>query len=136
MWTEYRRTLEPMGGKESLLRLYGRILRLHRAKLPLPLRDMGDQYVREEFRQMWNLKDADLKRHYPEFTSQWQNYARTLSLSEEGGRPAGEGAAEDALGSLGSSTSGDLSEESLEGLSDEQREQLKRLKDEIDGLMK
>ena len=97
-----------MGGKESLLRLYGRILRLHRAKLPLPLRDMGDQYVREEFRQMWNLKDADLKRHYPEFTSQWQNYARTLSLSEE----------------------------SLEGLSDEQREQLKRLKDEIDGLMK
>ena len=116
--------------------MYGRILRLHRAKLPLPLRDMGDQYVREEFRQMWNLKDADRKRHYPEFTSQWQNYARTLSLSEEGGRPAGEGAAVDALGSLGSSTSGDLSEESLEGLSDEQREQLKRLKDEIDGLMK
>ena len=121
------------GARPALLRLYARVLRLHRAKLPLPLRDIGDQYVREEFRSMWKLEDAVLARHRAEFTGQWESYAHTLTLSEEDGA-ASEGEKTAAMGGLGSSTSGDLSEASLKELSEEQRVQLKRLKDEIDGL--
>ena len=73
------------GGNQTrvvLLRLYARILRLHREKLPLPLRDLGDQYVREEFRNMWKLKEADLGKHHKEFSKQWEDYTRSLSLTD------------------------------------------------------
>ena len=40
------------------------------------------------------------------------------------------------FGKVGGTTSGDLNESSLDNLSEEQRIQLKRLKDEIDGLSK
>uniref|UniRef100_A0A7S2T1P4 Succinate dehydrogenase assembly factor 3 n=1 Tax=Chloropicon primus TaxID=1764295 RepID=A0A7S2T1P4_9CHLO len=129
--TQRERERERGGGKimtktkEVLLRLYARILRLHRSSLPLPLRDMGDQYVRQEFRSMWNLKDADMEKHYDEFSGQWEDYAKTLGTAPQEG--AGESVAERDV------VSGDLKEETLKTLSDEQREQLKRLKDEIDG---
>lgn len=124
-----------MSAKPSLLRLYARILRLHRSKLPLPLRDMGDQYVREEFRSMWKLGSKAFGEHSEEFTQQWENYARTLTLPEEDARAGGNQSSE-TFGKVGSTTSGDLNESSLDNLSEEQRIQLKRLKDEIDGLSK
>mmetsp|Transcript_5843 Transcript_5843/g.15119 ORF Transcript_5843/g.15119 Transcript_5843/m.15119 type:complete len:158 (-) Transcript_5843:111-584(-) len=157
--------MAPPPAKVHLLRLYARILRLHRHKLPLPLRDVGDQYVREEFRSMWKLDDVS--KHYGEFASQWEQYAQTLSTDGGEGLSSGDASAEMAaasggLGEAGVSDdhrrdgllapmdkrssaaesggrnmrSGDLSEASLKGMTEDQREQLQRLKSEIDNLVK
>lgn len=57
--------------------LYRRILRLHRA-LPPALRDLGDRYVKEEFRRHKAAGPAEAQR----FLREWEASAR---------RPAGKG---------------------------------------------
>ena len=122
------------GGNQTrvvLLRLYARILRLHREKLPLPLRVLGDQYVREEFRNMWKLKEADLGKHHKEFSKQWEDYTRSLSLTASQD-PEGKSFVQDpettrAMDSLGQRVS---------ELNEEQKDQLRRLKTEIEDLTK
>ncbi len=110
---------------------------------------------------MWNLEDVS--KHFGEFSSQWEQYAQTLST--DGGEglaadPSGPAAATGGLGDAGISDdhhrdgllapvdkrsneglgtnlrSGDLSDDSLRGMSEEQREQLQRLKSEIDNVVK
>jgi hypothetical protein len=132
-----------------LLRLYARVLRLHREKLPLPLRDLGDQYVREEFRSMWKLKEADLAKHHDEFSQQWENYTKSLShtdaqqtppLEGEGGmRNDQEGnATAAAAATVDSATTSAMESlgQRVSELNEEQKEQLKRLKTEIEDLTK
>ncbi|XP_029023472.1 succinate dehydrogenase assembly factor 3, mitochondrial [Betta splendens] len=53
--------------------LYKRILVLHRF-LPLDLRALGDQYVRDEFRRHRNASDEETK----SFMAEWENYRSTL----------------------------------------------------------
>ena len=101
-----------MSGKIGLLRLYASLLRLHREKLPFQLRDVGDQYLKEEFRAFWKLPKGDFDKYEAEFRAQWRKYASTMEGKEE---------------ESGSAVV-------LMGLSDDQKDQLKRLKDEIDGL--
>ncbi|XP_064266875.1 succinate dehydrogenase assembly factor 3, mitochondrial isoform X2 [Passer domesticus] len=59
-------------------RLYRRILQLHRA-LPPALRDLGDRYVKEEFRRHKAAGPAEAQR----FLREWE--ARILHFSESQG---------------------------------------------------
>ncbi|XP_069816724.1 succinate dehydrogenase assembly factor 3, mitochondrial [Dendropsophus ebraccatus] len=53
--------------------LYKKILLLHRT-LPLHLRALGDQYVRDEFRRHKNVPQAEAK----VFMKEWEGYAAML----------------------------------------------------------
>ncbi|XP_053805694.1 succinate dehydrogenase assembly factor 3, mitochondrial isoform X1 [Vidua macroura] len=68
-------------------RLYRRILQLHRA-LPPALRDLGDRYVKEEFRRHKAAGPAEAQR----FLREWEASAR---------RPAGQGRGRERRGSAG-----------------------------------
>lgn len=57
----------------SVRSLYKRILVLHRF-LPIDLRALGDQYVKDEFRRHKNASPEDVKG----FMTEWQNYKDTL----------------------------------------------------------
>ncbi|KAI7862733.1 putative ACN9 family domain-containing protein, partial [Spinellus fusiger] len=56
--------------------LYRRILRVHRS-LPLPMRSLGDDYVKAEFRRH---KDVENPAHLVGFVSQWQDVTADHSL--------------------------------------------------------
>ena len=56
------------------LALYRRILRAHRLKLPFHLRELGDRYVRDEFRKH---RGADAK-WLRGFVAGWEEYAQML----------------------------------------------------------
>lgn len=55
--------------------LYKRLLRLHR-RLPGDLRDLGDQYVKDEFRKSKAAGAAETAR----FMEEWQAYADVLQI--------------------------------------------------------
>ncbi|KAJ8273843.1 hypothetical protein GJAV_G00106100 [Gymnothorax javanicus] len=55
--------------------LYKRILQLHRF-LPLDLRALGDQYVKDEFRRNKSAKPSEVK----SFMAEWENYRETLQM--------------------------------------------------------
>ncbi|XP_029976674.1 succinate dehydrogenase assembly factor 3, mitochondrial [Salarias fasciatus] len=93
--------------------LYKRILVLHRF-LPIDLRALGDQYVKDEFRRHRGASPEEAKG----FMTEWQNYKETLQnqvLASAGDRlgPARFGA--------------DLPEEKLRDFQDEQIGQLYEL---------
>ncbi|KAJ1162113.1 hypothetical protein NDU88_002591 [Pleurodeles waltl] len=54
--------------------LYKRILLLHRA-LPLDLKTLGDQYVKDEFRRHKSANPTETKR----FMKEWESYASMLA---------------------------------------------------------
>jgi hypothetical protein len=92
--------------------LYRRILRLHRQKLSFALRALGDQYVQTEFRQHRGAQPEFME----QFTAQWTDYAETLEKQSKN---------EDnnAIGR-------DLTEGELDALSEEQTEQLLKVRDQ------
>ncbi|XP_043994279.1 succinate dehydrogenase assembly factor 3, mitochondrial [Gambusia affinis] len=66
--------------------LYKRILVLHRF-LPIHLRALGDQYVKEEFRRHKSAAPEEVK----SFMTEWENYKNTLQAQvlESAGRQRG-----------------------------------------------
>lgn len=93
--------------------LYKRILVLHRF-LPIHLRALGDQYVKDEFRRHKSAAPEEVR----SFMTEWQNYKHTLQtqiLDSEGQR----------LSSIKFGT--DLSEIQLKTFQDEQIGQLYEL---------
>ncbi|CEG38075.1 protein acn9 mitochondrial [Plasmopara halstedii] len=62
----------------QVLRLYRRILTLHRQKLDRHMRILGDQYVRDEFKRH---KTAAAK-FVPLFLSEWEQYSAVLARKE------------------------------------------------------
>lgn len=93
------------------LALYREILRAHR-KLPAEMRSLGDAYVKEEFRKHKSAK----AKFIPPFFAAWQDYLRHLRAQDPG------------AGAIGS----DLKPEHVAALNDEQREQLEKLRSEVD----
>jgi hypothetical protein len=89
------------------LTLYRAILKEHRNRLPSHMRMLGDDYVRNEFKQHKTAKPEQLKM----FFTAWDNYL-TLMRKQEGtfGR--------------------DLDEGTKSALNDEQRKKLNDLKNE------
>ncbi|XP_064532923.1 succinate dehydrogenase assembly factor 3, mitochondrial isoform X1 [Pseudopipra pipra] len=76
-----------MAAPGAARRLFRRILQLHRA-LPPALRDLGDRYVKEEFRRHRAAGPAEAQR----FLREWEASAR---------RPAGEGRGTPGPGAAG-----------------------------------
>lgn len=64
------------GGFGQLAALYRQVLRVHRDKLPGPLRMLGDGYAAEEFRR--HLKAKTTAAQWEEFGTQWQAYVAAL----------------------------------------------------------
>ncbi|XP_021243382.1 succinate dehydrogenase assembly factor 3, mitochondrial [Numida meleagris] len=96
--------------------LYRRILQLHRA-LPPALRDLGDRYVKEEFRKHKAAGPAEAQR----FLREWENYAALIWQQIN----------EDKQNSRRKTVFGiQLTEEKLNDFRDEQIGQLKELMDE------
>ncbi|XP_078534543.1 succinate dehydrogenase assembly factor 3, mitochondrial [Lissotriton helveticus] len=58
--------------------LYKRILMLHRA-LPLDLKALGDQYVKDEFRRHKTVNPTEARR----FMKEWESYASLLAQQAE-----------------------------------------------------
>ncbi|KIZ01587.1 hypothetical protein MNEG_6373 [Monoraphidium neglectum] len=99
-------------GLAQLYQLYRQVLRVHRTKLPGPLRSLGDSYVKGEVRR--HLKGKTTPQQWREFQGQWAAYVSMLS---------GRADADEAHGSV-------RPLHDAEGaLNEEQREQLQRLKD-------
>mmetsp|Transcript_659 Transcript_659/g.1420 ORF Transcript_659/g.1420 Transcript_659/m.1420 type:complete len:105 (-) Transcript_659:85-399(-) len=57
--------------------LFRSIMRLHRSKLPPPMRSLGDAYVRKEFK--LHYKPDVKENHRKMFLSEWGNYVQTIS---------------------------------------------------------
>merc|ERR1712060_165645 len=57
--------------------LFRSIMRLHRTKLPAPMRSLGDAYVRKEFRLHYKPDVKD--NHRKMFLSEWGHYVQTIS---------------------------------------------------------
>ncbi|XP_005388133.1 PREDICTED: succinate dehydrogenase assembly factor 3, mitochondrial [Chinchilla lanigera] len=96
--------------------LYRRILHLHRL-LPLDLKALGDQYVKEEFRRHKTVGSEDAQR----FLQEWEVYAATLRQQANENRQNSTGEA--CFGTP-------LSEEKLNDFRDEQIGQLQELMQE------
>ena len=66
-----------MTSQGTLKQLYRAILKLHNQKLPPPMKEMGDKYVRSEFSAHMNGKTTP--EQWQQFTSEWLRYHRMLS---------------------------------------------------------
>ncbi|NXJ81778.1 SDHF3 factor, partial [Trogon melanurus] len=96
--------------------LYRRLLLLHRA-LPPALRELGDRYVKEEFRKHKAARPAEAQR----FLREWENYVALIQRQIN----------EDKHNLREKSVYGiQLTEEKLNDFRDEQIGQLKELMDE------
>ncbi|KAM6152226.1 succinate dehydrogenase assembly factor 3, mitochondrial [Erethizon dorsatum] len=96
--------------------LYRRILQLHRL-LPLDLKALGDQYVKDEFRRHKTVGSEEAQR----FLQEWEVYAAALRQQVNENRQNSTGKA-----CFGTS----LSEEKLNDFRDEQIGQLQELMQE------
>lgn len=88
----------------QMLRLYRQIRKLHREKLPLPLREMGDSYAKDEFKRHRDANTTD--QQWAIFSAEWRKYSAMLS---------GDGDI---------SVSGDIPPDVLNSLNQEQRVRL------------
>ncbi|XP_050183496.1 succinate dehydrogenase assembly factor 3, mitochondrial [Myiozetetes cayanensis] len=105
-----------MAAPGAARRLYRRLLQLHRA-LPPALRDLGDRYVKEEFRRHRAAGPAEAQR----FLREWENYAALIQQQIN----------EDKQNLREKTVYGiQLTEEKLNDFRDEQIGQLKELMDE------
>ena len=100
------------------LRLYRRILRLHRQKLPFQMRAMGDDYVRSEFMQHKGAKPEFVE----QFMEQWSEYAVMLESQESQGEDIDFGK--------------HMTEDEFDALTDEQKVQLQKIRREASSLHK
>ncbi|KAL6074609.1 acetate non-utilizing protein 9 [Balamuthia mandrillaris] len=91
--------------KRAVLSLYRSILRTHKKRLPYEMRMVGDAYVKEEFR----LHRNATPHHAAQFLGTWKDYLVTLRSQRDIGA--------------------DLSEEHVQSLSAEQKEQLRKLEE-------
>ena len=92
------------------------VLRVHRLKLPPPMRQLGDDFLREEFRR--HRAAGTTRAQWVAFVREWQRYVQQLR---------GEATA-------ASARSGELDAETRAALSSEQRAQLERLREETQRL--
>ena len=97
-----------------VLGLYRAIMRVHRERLPPPMRDLGDSLVRSEFRS--HLRGKTTSGQWQQFMEQWREYLDAL-----------QGRAEPT--SL--ARSGELAPEVEEAMSADQRKRIQMLRQEL-----
>jgi hypothetical protein len=130
-------------GPREAVGLYRAILKVHRSKLPPPIREMGNRYVKEEFKahfqadtteQQWKIFLLEWTKYFgmlndatnlqPEGSGQWPMVPMQVSSQHDQRSTK----VESVTGILG--TSGELSAEAIQNMSPEQRERLLRLRQE------
>ncbi|RLN72528.1 hypothetical protein BBJ28_00009787 [Nothophytophthora sp. Chile5] len=68
-----------MADRTRVLRLYKRILALHKQKLEPHMRILGDQYVRDEFKRHKNAAP----KFVPLFLREWEQYEALMSQKKD-----------------------------------------------------
>jgi hypothetical protein len=113
------------------LAVYARVLRSHRMHLPPPLRELGDGYARDEFRRLRtkHVKGEVDKQRWSEFLKQWHAYCDALS-NDPASSASSEANSSSPLEGL-VDQSGNLRDDVVSLLSDDQRERLSKLRDEL-----
>ncbi|XP_050992388.1 succinate dehydrogenase assembly factor 3, mitochondrial isoform X1 [Labeo rohita] len=104
-------SFEVMAHVSAVRSLYKRILMLHRF-MPIDLRALGDQYVKDEFRRHKTASGEEVTR----FMTEWQNYKDTLQTQVL-----------EAVGNKKLVFGADLSEDKLKDFQEEQIGQLYEL---------
>ena len=100
---------------KAALSIYRQILRVHRQKLPPPMREMGDSYLRDEMRR--HKEAQTTPQQWKTFTAEWQKYLNMI------------------LGQADlPNTSGDISADVLDSMTPEQKQQFLDLKEETSKL--
>eukprot|EP01023_Acetabularia_acetabulum_P025639 TRINITY_DN24514_c0_g1_i1.p3 TRINITY_DN24514_c0_g1~~TRINITY_DN24514_c0_g1_i1.p3 ORF type:complete len:113 (-),score=19.10 TRINITY_DN24514_c0_g1_i1:317-655(-) len=94
-----------------ILSLYRNILRLHRSQLPPGMRELGDQYVKNEFKLHWSTKTTE--QQWAQFHTEWERYLTMLE---------GSGDVVD--------NSGDLAPDLIDNMTNDQRIKLAELRKE------
>lgn len=97
-------------GAEALLAGYRTVLRVHRLRLPPPMRALGDSFARDEFR-AWAASKSSAGQ-WREFGGQWTRYVDMLL----------------GIADTPEATSGDIPAEMLGQLNEQQKEQLEKLR--------
>ena len=110
-------------GKDVAISLYRNILRAHKRYLPHEMKGLGDSYVKNEFRLFKNVKDEN---QLDQFYSSWQQYLQQILDTARAKEFVSSGSISDAeeITSFGQHLPNDVE------LSEEQREQLFKLKEE------
>lgn len=120
------------GGANNLSKifsLYRSILRVHRNKLPTPIREMGDRYVKEEFASHLQSKNTT-ETQWKSFIQEWQNYSGMLSGAADLITPDGSMIGQGEVLITGIDPSGDISEEIIRQMTPEQIEKLQSIRKE------
>ncbi|GIL67669.1 hypothetical protein Vafri_21005 [Volvox africanus] len=73
-------TSNPRQAAVPVISLYREVLKLHRERLPPPVRDLGDSYARSEFRS--HLRGKTTMSQWTQFISEWRGYLATLRGEE------------------------------------------------------
>ena len=81
------------------LSLYKAIMRMHREKLPSGMRELGDVYLRKEFRtHMYSAKCSEPQ--FEKFIKGWDDYLQVLSSQLSSGSVKGQALSADELSRL------------------------------------
>jgi hypothetical protein len=122
-----------------VLALFRQIMRLHRDKLPPPMRAMGDTYVKDEFRK--HLKGKTTDEQWRVFMHEWQRYHAMLAgnadiLTDPAAAAAAQAgdvsgaAATTTVSAAASGSCGELAEDVINLMTPDQRARLARLQQE------
>ncbi len=106
---------------QPILQLYRQILQVHKVKLAGPLREIGDDYVKSEFKQ--HLRSSKTTQaQWGQFVAQWKQYLSFI-----------DGTADDKAPMIQST--GELREEVLEAMSEDQRRRMEMLREEAKAVL-
>ena len=114
-----------MGGhsRASILSLYRSLLRLH-SKLPPEMQQLGNSYVRSEFRQHQNITDPN---QIQQFVTEWTRYQHHIMTQQQ----------QQQQSQLPSTNYGQsLSNDDIVQFNDEQQNQLNQLQKEAQTLVR
>eukprot|EP01025_Chloroclados_australasicus_P034016 TRINITY_DN3483_c1_g1_i10.p3 TRINITY_DN3483_c1_g1~~TRINITY_DN3483_c1_g1_i10.p3 ORF type:complete len:116 (-),score=9.50 TRINITY_DN3483_c1_g1_i10:433-780(-) len=103
----------------ALVHLYRNIMKLHKSQLPPPMRELGDKYVKSEFKAHWTAKTTDSQ--WIQFHTEWDRYYAMLK---------GQGDLADQSGDLAPDLIDDMSHEQKLKLA-ELRQQAKQYGEEV-----
>ncbi len=102
-----------------ILHLFRDILKVHRLKMAGPLRDIGDDYVKSEFKS--HLRGKTTQAQWQQFVEQWRTYLSFVNGTAGAKAPM-------------VNSSGELSEEVFEAMSPDQRQRMEALRKEAQRL--
>ena len=128
----------PQATLEYIFSLYRSILRTHRSRLPTPVREMGDRYVKEEFTSHLRNKNTT-EVQWKTFVDEWSQYQTLIASSPSTGSGSGsggngvtgDGSADTEMHITGIvDRSGDIPDEIIQQMTPEQVERLQKMREE------